>query len=57
MNNEHEACMYRQRLSALISDKDQLLGDNDDLRSELGEWRKKCLHLEKTVEVRDFEGR
>jgi len=24
---------------------------------ELGEWRKKCLHLEKTAELRDFEGR
>ena len=57
MNSEHEASMYRQRLSSLLSDKDQLLRDNEDLSSEIGEWRKKCLHMEKSLEVRDFEGR
>ena len=57
MNSEHEACMYRQRLSSLLSDKDQLQRDNEDLSSEIGQWRKKCLHIEKSFEVRDFEGR
>ena len=49
--------MYRQRLSSLLSDKDQLQRDNEDLSSEIGQWRKKCLHMEKSFEVRDFEGR
>jgi hypothetical protein len=57
MNSEHEACMYRQRLSSLLTDKDQLQRDNEDLSGEISKWQKKCLHMEKTFEVRDFEGR